>query len=120
MTLPVPDVKTLAALVLLVSFLIFISNLGKWSKAENAPNKPLTITLSTPKTPAEVMFEAQAAKRRRQTAVFLLLIGCWIAFRLWQPELAMSIQESAAQAAVRLLQVVADLIGQMVRILEAQ
>ncbi len=89
------DTSTLtivAVLAVIIGF-AFIWNLTeKWRKTESAVNKPMSITLTTAKSPAELLLEARIARTKRRFAYFVVFVLVWVFLRVRYPEAADSLE----------------------------
>jgi hypothetical protein len=88
MPIDIPLITGSTVLTMLI-FFAFVWNLTqKWRKSENALNKPLTITLRTEKTPAELIAEANAARIKRWFTYLVVMFVVWGFLKLRYPGLA--------------------------------
>ncbi len=71
-----------AIVAALVGIGFFLNVQQGWLKRENAVNSPMSITLKTEKTPADVYLDARNAWLKRHFAYFVLAVGAWLFFRV--------------------------------------
>lgn len=84
---------TVAAVLAVLIGSAFIWNLTqKWRNTENALNKPMSITLRTEKTPAELILDARVARTKRRFTYFVVFVAVWVFLRLRYPEVAYSLE----------------------------
>lgn len=88
---PFVTVSAVLALVIGAAFLWNVTQ--KWRQRENALNKPMTITLRTEKTPAELIAEANAARIKRWFTYAVVLILVWAFLKLRSPEVAVLMEQ---------------------------
>ena len=89
------DTSTLtvvAVLSVIIGF-AFVWNLTeKWRRTEGAINKPMSITLTTAKSPAELLLEARIARTTRRFTYLVVSVLVWVFLRLRYPDVSESLE----------------------------
>lgn len=93
MPIDTPLFTVSAVLAVVIGFAFLWNVTQKWRQKENALNKPMTITLRTEKTPAELIAEANAARVKRWFTYGVVLILVWAFLKLQSPELAVLMEQ---------------------------
>lgn len=92
MLIETPTLTVVAFLSVIIGS-AFVWNLTqRWRKTENAINKPMSITLTTAKSPAELLLEARIARTKRRFTYFVVLILVWVFLRFRYPDVASSLE----------------------------
>lgn len=81
-----------------------------WLNTENKVNSPLSITLKTAETPADVNRKADSARwKRRFLELCVLIIFCY-GFYLWNSELATEVFHAVLEVLVQLIRMLITLL----------
>ena len=81
-----------AIVVALVGIGFFLNVQQGWLKRENAVNSPMSITLKTDKTPADVYLDARNARLRRRVTYLGIGAVIWFVVRSRFPAETMSLE----------------------------
>ena len=108
-------VPYVALLIFFLSIVGFWNQLGTWSKSEGAMESPMSITLKTEKTPAQVARAAREARRKRITYFLLLMVGGWLVLLLFDEPLAMSILDMFGSLVQQVLVALVDFLSLIVQ-----
>lgn len=87
-TMPIetPFLIGIVAVSILIGLGLVLNLEQGWRKNENAINSPMSITLKTEKTPADLLLEARLARGKRHLLYLLLAAALWLFFRIRFPE----------------------------------
>lgn len=110
MSIDTPTLTGIAILGLVIGFSFLLNLEQGWRKKENAVNSPMSITLKTEKSPADLVFEARIARSKRWFMYLSIGVVVWIALRVRYPEAITSLEASLSSIISSILRSLSDLL----------
>jgi hypothetical protein len=97
--------------VLLYVVLRFVAGINSgWRKDEDKMNSPMSITLKTGESPADVLAKARRARTQRYIFLFSLFVAGWAIIYYFDRDFALRLVNLAVELIVRLAQVMVQLL----------